>query len=177
MVLIADLKKQIEADKARKAEAERQRPAPGGSAPRQHGQGQGQRRKPGPARKLPAREWLATAAWTAAGLQGIGLFATLSMLADSKSLYLQIGREKLAKLLHCTPSTIGRYLLKLEGLRMIRRKRERIGGGGMVKSILHLWILRPATSTGARLPGLDSKVQGCASAENPAENAPAEVHP
>lgn len=166
-----------EAERLRKAaEAARKPAAQGGGRPGQPRQ-PGARRKPGPAKKSPAREWLGTAAWTAASMQGVGLFCTLTLLADAKTLHLRVGRKRLAKLLGCGPATIGRHLLVLEGLGMIRRRCHKQAGAGGVMSILDLWICRPAAIKGERLPGLDASAHGCAPVEKTAKPAPIGAQP
>jgi hypothetical protein len=161
----------IRAEEARKKqEAERQRQAQA-RAGAGKGRGGAPRRKPGPAKRSPAREWLKTAAWTAAGLQGIGLFCTLTLLADSKSLHITVGRKRLAGLLGCSAGRIGHYLLTLEGLGMIRRRCHKKAGAGGVRSVLDVWINRPPAVAGERLPGMAASARGQAPGENGAENA------
>jgi hypothetical protein len=155
-----------EAERARKAaEAKRQ-----AQAPAKGGQGKGPPRKRGPIPKAPAREWLATAAWTAAGPQAVGLFCTMSLMADSRSLFLRVGHAKLAKLPGVSTDSIARWAARLRELGMIRTQANKEMHGGLVVMSWKVWIQRPAQpGKGAALPGMEAAPQGCGPVENRAE--------
>lgn len=165
-MLYADALKQREEEARRQAAAAAAKKAPSQAG----GAGKEAPRKRGPIPKAPAREWLATAAWTAAGPQAVGLFCTLSLLANPRSLHLQIGQPKLAKLLGVSACSIARWAARLRELGMVRTRADRHTLAGKVVMVWQVWIERPAKpSKGAALPGFEDATHGCGPRENRAE--------
>jgi len=100
------------------------------------------RRRPGPAKRWPLREWVKRGVWAKTGRAG-QLYGALLVLANPKSRQYSGGRERLAEACNCGPDNITLMLERLEDLGMIRRQQTKQTVNGAITSGLFVWIVDP----------------------------------